>query len=178
MHIFRDEHNHFDNAFRNWRRDLFGPSDFAPTNLYPHRRSDEGSSEEGNNHIRCKLADEANDKQKNSQYTMSFERRMAKAQKQTNFILIQYFIYSVFTVETIGGTLGGNGPHEFEIESHVGHETGGLPTDSSEEDSVVIQESPFKPFYNTPFFGDPFFNAFGFGFPGFGGPQNVPWWKG
>lgn len=78
-------------------------------------------------------------------------------------------------VDVISGPLGG-GAHDIEIEthSHPGHDS----PDSSEEDSVIIQESPIKPFYNTPFFSDPFFNAFGFGFPGFGGPQNAPWWKG
>lgn len=43
----RDPQQHFDNAFRNWRRDLFGGGDFVPTGLYPSRRSDDDSSEEG-----------------------------------------------------------------------------------------------------------------------------------
>ena len=79
----------------------------------------------------------------------------------------------------ITGSINGGG-HDIQVESHADPDAGpfGPHDNDSEEDSVVTQEQPLKPFYQNPFFGDPFLSAFGFGFPGFGGPQNAPWWKG
>lgn len=87
------------------------------------------------------------------------------------------FLPHLSAVDVIGGSLGGNTPHDIEIETHSHPHPDHGPSNNSEEDTVVIQEQPLKPFY-TPFFNDPFFNAFGFGFPGFGRPESQPWWKG
>lgn len=81
-------------------------------------------------------------------------------------------------VDVISGTIGGNGPHDIEIETHSHPNSDSLPSNDSDDDSIVIPEQPLKPFFHTPFFNDPFFNAFGFGFPSYGGPQSAPWWKG
>lgn len=91
-------------------------------------------------------------------------------------LLFKYFFQA--DVDVISGTIGGNGPQEFDIETHSHPHSESVPSNDSDDDSIVIAEEPLKPFFHTPFFNDPFFNAFGFGFPGYGGPQSAPWWKG
>lgn len=97
-----------------------------------------------------------------------------------------FFIFHILLldVDSIGGTIGGNGAGEIEVDTHRKPTSGGNSNsgvDSSDFDGI---NAFLPPQSLNPFFGNPFFNFFGNSgvgaFPefGFGEPQNIPWWKG
>lgn len=82
-------------------------------------------------------------------------------------------------VDSVSGTIGGNGAGEIEIDTHRKPAGGHGDVDSSDFDGI----NAFLPPHSlNPFFGNPFFSFFGnqgsSAFPGFDFAENIPWWKG
>lgn len=91
------------------------------------------------------------------------------------------FISNDSDIESIGGTIGGNGAGEIEVDTHRKPVGSNIDGDSSDFDGI---NAFLPPNSMNPFFGNPFFNFFGNhaagAFPefGLGESQNIPWWKG